>query len=99
MLWFSKSHTYLVSIDEQTVMYALFNTYLGGDMEGDYKLIRLLLQLEVTYRIVITEANREAIRAEKKQKQATHLVVASKSLAASKKDSKETSKVGSKAVS
>ena len=63
VLWFSKDHNYMVTIDEQTVMHALFSTYSDRRMDGDYSMLRMLVELEVTYRIIITEKNRAIIAA------------------------------------
>jgi len=51
----------MVTVDEQTVMHALFSTYPKQPFEGNYSLIRLLIQAEVSYAIKITEKNREVI--------------------------------------
>lgn len=48
-------------MDEQTAVHVLFATHPGKPLEGDYSLIRMLIELEVTYQITITEKNRENI--------------------------------------
>jgi hypothetical protein len=67
VLWFAKNHNYLLSIDEQTVMHSLFDTYPGKTLQGDYSLIRMLIELEVTYLIGVTEKNRESIKAQQRK--------------------------------
>lgn len=61
ILWFSKNHNYLLSVDEQTAIHVLYATYPDRPLQGDYSIIRLLIELEVTYQITITEKNRDAI--------------------------------------
>jgi len=53
----------MVTVDEQTVMHALFSTYPSAPFAGNYSLIRLLIQAEVTYAIKVTEKNQEIITA------------------------------------
>ena len=61
ILNFASRLHYMVTVDEQTVMHALFSTYLGQPLLENYSLIRLLIKAEVTYAIKVTEKNRKAI--------------------------------------
>ena len=65
MIRFAKDHNYLLSVDEQTVESSLFATHPSRILEGDYRLMRLLIESEVSYRIEITEKNREQIEKDK----------------------------------
>ena len=82
-------------------MHTLQQTYPGARMEGDYSLIRVLIELEVTYKIAITDKNREQINAVKKNEHKTDIkfasaVVGTGSKKGSKTNSKTTSKVNSR---
>lgn len=60
---FAKKHNYLLTVSEQSVMQALMSTQAGMQLEGDYRLLRLLGTSDITYKIVITEHNRKKILA------------------------------------
>jgi len=61
VLSYAKSHNYMISIDERTAMHALLSTYHGRPMMGDYSMLRVLTDCELTYKIAITEHNRKQI--------------------------------------
>jgi len=74
-------------------MHALFDTYPGKPLESDYSLIRMLIELEVTYVIGITEKNRESIKAQQRIEQKKDVRVAE--VAISSSNSMKASKHGS----
>ena len=84
------------------MLHALLSTYPEAKMAGDYTLIRLLIELEVTYKIVVTDKNRAVIRAQQDQEKGK-IKVAGASLhnsnTTSKVHSKVASRVNSKPVS
>ena len=102
VLCYAKSHNYLLSVDERTVMHALISTYQGRPMAGDYSLLRVLIDCEITYKIAVTELNREQIEEIRRRESVGDVKVSAfviQSLRGSRSTSKVTSEVNSRAAS
>jgi len=99
VLYYAKNHNYLISVDERTARYALLSTYPHRPMQGDYSILRVLTDCEVTFKIAVTEVNREQIELAKKRETkndvSVHAVVL-ESLKASRTNSRVTSRASSR---
>ena len=102
VLHYAKKHNYLISIDEKTAMHALFSTYHGRPMAGDYSLLRVLTDCELTYKIAVTEVNREQIEEIRRRESGGEIKVNAfviQSLNGSRATSKTASRANSRAGS
>ena len=61
VLQFSKSHNYLLTLDEEVVWHLVQETQYEQRMYGDYSILTLLLRFEVIYKINVTDENRAAV--------------------------------------
>ena len=48
---FAHDNKYAIQVDEETVWYAVLQTQIDRPMEGNYDIIRLLVEQEVIYRV------------------------------------------------
>ena len=57
------ANTYLLSVDEQTVWFAVQQTQTSMGKENNFSMLRLLLSYEVRYNIRITDKNKKQVEA------------------------------------
>lgn len=62
VLQFAKDHNYLLAIDEQAIWFVIKQTQMGMALDADYRLISLLIQFELIYKIQVNDANRNALK-------------------------------------
>jgi len=99
LLSYARNHNYLLSVDEKTVMHALLSTYTGRPMARDYSILRLLTDCELTYKIAVTDRNREQIEAIKNRESGIGVKVSAfviESLQGSRVPSREASRATSR---
>jgi len=99
VLYYAKNHNYLISVDERTAMHAVQSTYIGRPMAGDYSLLRVLTDCELTYKIAVTDINREQIEEIRRRESGTTDLKVHGFVIQSELTSQTASKANSRAVS
>ena len=56
---FAKAHNYRLTVDKQTVGSALSATYASQALQGDFRLIRFLIESELFYKVEISGGDRD----------------------------------------